>query len=72
MAEQKDWSSPSPIKTTELQTNSEKASTKWTENFEKIAYSRRQRGDHIKKEGGTIMQYKQPHTHQVGSPQTGK
>ena len=42
------------------------------ETFQKIPYSRRQRGHHIKTLGGAVMHYKQPHTHQVGSPQTGK
>ena len=35
IAEQKDWSSPSLIKTTELQPNAEQTSTKWTGNFQK-------------------------------------
>ena len=35
MAEQKDWSSPSHIKTTELQPNAEQPSTKWTGNLQK-------------------------------------
>ena len=37
-----------------------------------ISHSRRQKGGHIKTVGGAIMQYKQPHTRWVGSPQTGK
>ena len=35
MAEWKDWSSASLIKTTKLQPNAEQPSTKWTGNFQK-------------------------------------
>ena len=36
MVEQKDWSSPSLIKTAELQPNAEQPSAKWTRNFQKV------------------------------------
>ena len=56
MVEEKDCSSPSLIKTTELQPNAEQPSMKWTKNFQKDILLQRQRGGHIKTVGGAIMQ----------------
>lgn len=52
-------------KTTELRLNAEQPSTKWTENFQKMYLTPE---DKEKMVGGVITQYKQPHTHWVGSP----
>ena len=55
MAEQKDWSSPSLIKTTKLQPNAEQPSTKWTGNLQKdILLQKTERRPH-QEVGGVIM-----------------
>ena len=71
-AEQKDWCSFSLMKTTKLQLTCEQLSAKWTGNYRKSYRTPKDRGSHIKMVGGMVMQYKQPHTVWVGSPQTGK
>ena len=72
MAEQKDWGSPSLIKTTKLQPSAERPSTKWTGNFQKDVLLQKTKRRPYQEVGGAITWYKQPHTSQVGSPQTGK
>ena len=63
MEEQKDWSSPSLIKTTKLQQSAEQTSTKWIGNFQKdIPLQKTKRRPH-QDSTEAITQYKQPHPH---------
>ena len=71
MVEQKDWRSPSLIKTT-LQPNAEQPSTNWTANFQKDILLQMTKWRPHQQVGRVITRYKQPHTPWVGSPQTGK
>ena len=54
MAEQKDWSSTSLIKTTKLQPNAEQPSTKWTGNFQKDNLLQRTKRRSHQEVGGAI------------------
>ena len=61
-----------PKKQQRLQPIAEKSSTKWMINFQKISYSRRQRGGHIKRYEGRLSDRSNPIPPSWEAPQTGK